>query len=89
MQAKVPDAIYLSGEDEETLSITYGNPGTESFGRQMFIARKMVEKCSSFNFQTALAISHYYIERRHQLAALTTDPAFIQTSQGISSYVDR
>jgi len=67
MQAEVPDAIDLSGEDEKTLSMYgIGNPATESFGRKCLLARKMVEKGVRFvQLYNGTWDSHDYIERAH------------------------
>ena len=67
MQTEVPDAIDLSGEDENTLSMYgIGNVATDAFGRKCLLARKMVEKGVRFiQLYNGTWDSHDYIERAH------------------------
>lgn len=67
MQTEVPDAIDLSGENQNTLSMYgIGNAPTDSFGRKCLLARKMVEKGVRFiQLYNGTWDSHDYIERAH------------------------
>ncbi len=84
MQTEVPDAIDLSGETQNTLSMYgIGNDATDGFGRKCLLARKMVEKGVRFvQLCNGTWDSHDYIERAHgnlvrgvdkPIAALITD----------------
>ncbi|MCP4189265.1 MAG: DUF1501 domain-containing protein [Pirellulaceae bacterium] len=67
MQMEVPDAIDLSGETEQTLSMYgIGEDETDAFGRKCLLARKMVEKGVRFvQLYNGTWDSHDYIERAH------------------------
>jgi hypothetical protein len=67
MQMEVPDAIDLSNEGQETLSMYgIGNETTDTFGRKCLLARKMVEKGVRFvHLYNGTWDSHDYIERAH------------------------
>ena len=67
MQTEVPDAIDLSGENQNTLSMYgIGNDATDAFGRKCLLARKMVEKGVRFvQLYNGTWDSHDFIERAH------------------------
>ena len=67
MQMEIPDAIDLSGESRNTLSMYgIGNAATDSFGRKCLLARKMIEKGVRFvQLYNGTWDSHDYIERAH------------------------
>ncbi len=67
MQMQVPDALDISGETKETLSMYgIGNDNTDAFGRKCLLARKTIEKGVRFvQLYNATWDSHDYIERAH------------------------
>ncbi len=67
MQAAVPDALDLSGENQQTMAMYgIGNDATDAFGRKCLLARKMVEKGVRFvQVYHGTWDSHDYIERAH------------------------
>ena len=67
MQTEVPDAIDLSDESEQTLSMYgVGDSATDAFGRKCLLARKLVEKGVRFvQLFNGSWDSHDYIARAH------------------------
>jgi uncharacterized protein (DUF1501 family) len=67
MQMQVPGILDIDQEDEKTKELYgIGNDDTESFGRKLLLARRLVEKGVRFvQAYTGGWDSHDYIERAH------------------------
>ncbi|MEQ1829575.1 MAG: DUF1501 domain-containing protein, partial [Pirellula sp.] len=67
MQARVPDILDISAEDQRTKDLYgIGNETTDAFGRKCLLARKLVEKGVRFvQLYNGTWDSHDYIERAH------------------------
>jgi hypothetical protein len=83
MQAEAPEAVDLTRESKETKRL-YGldNPTTESFGRRLLIARRLVERGVRFiqvysgcggNFDDLNWDAHNNLAKNHRLHAAATD----------------